>query len=113
MKRLPLLLILFLFLFQPAPILAASWFRTIQIEWGYAPPIEPAVDGFVLYIDGKEVCRFEDAEARTGTCDVIIAAQTTAFTLTASFADGTESPHSAPFEFADTVPAPELMKIIR
>ena len=34
--------------------------------------------------------------------------RTTPFTLTATFADGTESPHSAPFAFTDQLPAPGI-----
>lgn len=105
--------LLALLLLLPAPLLAASWLRTITAEWTYAPPIEPAVDGFQLYNGTAKVCRFEGADTRTGMCDVLISSQTTPFTITATFVDGTESPHSAPFEFSDTVPAPVLIKITR
>ena len=105
--------LLALFLLLPAPLLAASWFRTIQVEWQYTAPIEPPVDGFQLYVGATKVCRFEGADTRAGMCDVLISSPTTAFTLTATFADGSESPHSAPFDFTDTVPAPVLIKITR
>ena len=111
MKRLLTLLALYLLL--PAPLLAASWWRTITAEWQYTPPIGPAVDGFQLYAGAAKACRFEGADTRTGMCDVIVANPTTTFTITATFADGTESPQSPPFEFADTVPAPVLIKITR
>ena len=111
MKRLIFLLALLLLL--PAPLLAASWWRTITVEWQYTPPVEPAVDGFQLYNGTAKVCRFEGESARAGMCDVLVSSPTTAFTLTATFADGSESPHSAPFEFTDTVPAPVLIKITR
>ena len=111
MKRTLTLLVLCLFL--PAPLLAASWWRTITVEWQYAAPIEPAVDGFQLYNGTAKVCRFEGESARAGMCDVLIASQTTPFTITATFADGSESPHSAPFEFTDTVPAPVIKSITR
>ena len=106
-------LLLALLLLLPAPLLAASWWRTITVEWTYAPPVEPAVDGFQLYNGTAEVCRFEGESARAGMCDVLVSSPTTAFTLTATFEDGTESPHSAPFEFADTVPAPVVTTIKR
>ena len=106
-------LLLALLLLLPAPLLAASWLRTITVEWQYTPPVEPAVDGFQLYNGTAEVCRFEGESARGGMCDVLVSSPTTAFTLTATFEDGTESPHSAPFEFTDTVPAPVLIKITR
>lgn len=110
MRTLALFLLIML---VAVPVHAASWWRTVQVEWGYTPPIEPAVDGFSLYTGGKQVCRFEGADVRAGMCDVLIAAPTTPFTLTATFVDGTESPHSDPFEFSDTVPAPVLIKITR
>ena len=106
-------LLLALLLLLPAPLLAASWWRTITVEWTYAPPVEPAVDGFQLYNGTAEVCRFEGESARSGMCDVLVSSPTTAFTLTATFEDGTESPHSAPFDFADTVPAPVVTTIKR
>lgn len=106
-------LLLALLLLLPAPLLAASWLRTITVEWQYTPPVEPAVDGFQLYNGTAEVCRFEGESARAGMCDVLVSSPTTAFTLTATFADGTESPHSAPFEFTDTVPAPVVTTIKR
>lgn len=101
-------LLLALILLLPAPLLAASWWRTITVGWTYAPPVEPAVDGFQLYVGAAKVCRFEGESARAGMCDVLVSSPTTAFTLTATFEDGTESPHSAPFDFADTVPAPVI-----
>ena len=101
-------LLLALILLQPAPLLAASWLRTITVGWTYAPPVEPAVDGFQLYNGTAKVCRFEGESARSGMCDVLVSSPTTAFTLTATFEDGTESPHSAPFDFTDTVPAPVI-----
>ena len=106
-------LLLALLLILPAPLLAASWLRTITVEWQYTPPVEPAVDGFQLYNGTAKVCRFEGESARAGMCDLLVSSPTTAFTLTATLADGTESPHSAPFDFADTVPAPVVTTIKR
>ena len=106
-------LLLSALLILPAPLLAASWWRTITVEWTYAPPVEPTVDGFQLYGPAGQVCRFEGESARKRMCDVLVSSPTTAFTLTATFEDGTESPHSVPFDFADTVPAPVLIKISR
>lgn len=31
------------------PGFAAAWVRSIHVEWTYTPPIEPEVEGFVLY----------------------------------------------------------------
>lgn len=106
-------LLLALLLVLPAPLLAASWLRTITVEWTYAPPVEPAVDGFHLYNGTAKVCRFEGETARAGMCDVLVSSPTTAFTLAATFEDGTESPHSEPFDFTDTVPAPVVTTIKR
>ena len=106
-------LLLALLLLLPAPLLAASWLRTITVEWQYTPPVEPAVDGFQLYNGTTKACRFEGQSARAGMCDVLVSSPATAFTLTATFEDGTESPHSAPFDFADTVPAPVVTTIKR
>lgn len=73
--------------------------RSIHVEWGYTPPSSPAVSGYVLYQEGVKVCTFAGAATMAGDCEVALAKETTAFTLTAAFADSTESPHSAPFLF--------------
>ena len=113
MNRRLLLLALLLLLLLPAPLLAASWFRTIRAEWEYQPPIEPAIDSFVLYRGQNEVCRFEGADTRTGECQVIISAEKTVFWMAVMFEDGTYSPRSADLEFTDAVNAPVLIKITR
>ena len=77
----------------------AVYGRSIHIEWGYTPPTEPAVTGFRLYQEGTGVCDFPGATTSSGDCDVNLVATITNFTLTATFSDGTESPHSAPFAF--------------
>lgn len=81
---------------------------SIHIEWGYTPPSEPAVTGYKLYQEGAAVCTYQGATTMSGDCDVTLAKQVTNFTLTATFADNTESPHSAPFAFdrGDKVPDP-------
>ena len=102
-----------IFLALASPATAASWVRVIHVEWGYTPPIEPAVEGFVLYRASQEVCRWEGADVRAGDCELVISAPSTDFTLTAVFTDGTESPQSAPFTFNDTVSAPSITIISR
>lgn len=92
---------------------AASWFRTISVEWAYQPPIEPAVDSFVLYQGQGEVCRWDGADTRTGECQVIISAEKTTFWMAVMFEDGTYSPRSADLEFVDAVNAPLILKITR
>lgn len=73
--------------------------RSIHVEWGYTPPTEPAVTGFRLYQEGVAVHDWVGADVREGDATVDLTATITAFTLTATFADETESPHSAPFAF--------------
>lgn len=85
--------------------------RSIVVEWGYTPPTSPKVLGFVLYQEGVKVCNFLGDVIVKGECSVNIIKTTTTFTLTASFADGTESPHSAPYNFVINIPAPTDLKI--
>jgi hypothetical protein len=75
------------------------WGRSIHVEWGYTPPNEPEVTGFQLYQEGNASCFWEGADTNAGDCTVVLTAEITNFTLTATFSDGTESPHSAPFAF--------------
>ncbi len=78
---------------------AAATTRTIHVEWGYTLPSTPAVTGFKLYQEGAHVCQTQEPGATAMDCTVTLIADTTNFTLTATFSDGTESPHSAPFPF--------------
>ncbi len=94
----------------PAFVTAATT-QSIHVEWGYTPPSEPAVTGFKLYQEGAFACQTPDAAATAMDCQVALTAETTNFTLTATFNDGTESPHSAPFAFTtptsgETTPPP-------
>jgi PKD repeat protein len=88
-----------LFCFLPACVSAATN-RSIHVEWGYTPPSEPAVAGFKLYQEGTRVCQTGNPAATAMDCPVTLVSDTTSFTLTATFTDGTESPHSAPFPFS-------------
>ena len=74
--------------------------QSIHVEWGYTPPTEPEVTGYILYQEGAAVCQTQNPSATAMDCEVTLTAATTNFTLTATFNDGTESPHSAPFAFA-------------
>ena len=97
---------------EPAPTtVVAGWDRAATVEWGYTPPTDPAVSGFQLYQEGAKACQWAGAETRSGDCSLRIAKRDTPFTLTALFADGTESPHSAPFVFTDVLPAPVLKSL--
>jgi PKD repeat protein len=84
------------------PIFASAATQSIHVEWGYTPPSEPAVTGFKLYQEGVSACQVQDPNATAMDCEVTLTAATTNFTLTASFSDNTESPHSAPFAFTTT-----------
>lgn len=75
--------------------------RSIHVEWGYTPPSAPAVTGFQLYKEGVKSCLWNGATVTVGDCTVELSTKVTNFTLTALFADGTESPHSAVFAFTD------------
>ena len=94
---------------EPPP----GWSRDLRVEWGYTPPVEPVCTGFRLYQQGRAtpVCTFAGGDTRAGDCAATIDRRTTAFTLTATFADNTESPHSAPFAFTDALPAPGVKTI--
>ncbi|PIE60382.1 MAG: hypothetical protein CSA31_02340, partial [Desulfobulbus propionicus] len=78
---------------------AAATDQSIHIEWGYTPPSEPAVSGFKLYKEGSAACEIQNPYATSMDCTVSLEQDTTNFTLTALFEDGSESPHSAPFPF--------------
>ena len=84
------------------PVVAAAGpiTQSIHVEWGYTPPSTPSVTGFKLYQEGVFACQTNDANATAMDCQVTLTAQTTNFTLTAIFSDGTERPHSAPFAFS-------------
>jgi len=83
------------------PVLSvAATTKSIHIEWGYTPPSKPSVTGFKLYQEGVFACKTTIPTATGMDCTVSLIADTTNFTLTATFNDGTESPHSSPFPFS-------------
>jgi len=109
MKKWILLLVL---LAVPMPVQAApEWQRSIQVEWGYEPPTDLIATGFRLYQEGVEVCEWAVPTIRTGDCDVILTQKSTSFTLTATFSDGQESPHSDPYIFVDWGPKPRIIRL--
>lgn len=100
MQRAIFYFLLTLFCCLPAHGLAATTY-TVHAEWtGYTAPTGLTVTGFKLYQEGALACQTQVATATSLDCSVSLTADTTNFTLTAAFADGTESPHSAPFAFA-------------
>lgn len=83
------------------PVLSvAATTKSIHVEWGYTPPSKPSVTGFKLYQEGVFACKTTIPTATGMDCTVSLVANTTNFTLTATFNDGTESPHSSPFPFS-------------
>lgn len=96
-----LVLSLLLAFFCGSPVCAAeAMSQSIHVEWGYTPPSKPKVVGYKLFKEGALACQEMKPMARAMDCTVSLTAQTTDFTLTAVFNDGTESPHSAPFAFS-------------
>lgn len=94
--------ILALLMLCPAWAMATA--RSIHVEWECIQPTRPAVTGFRLYQEGAAVHDWLGADVRAGDATVDLTATSTNFTLTATFADSTESPHSAPFAFDPTTP---------
>ncbi|MGD9948376.1 MAG: PKD domain-containing protein [Desulfobulbus sp.] len=97
-----------LLLLVPGSLFAAEN-RSIHVEWGYTPPSQPSVTGFKLYQEGVLACRSDNPNATALDCTVTLLDNPTNFTLTATFADGTESPHSAPFAFSGTGEASDAL----
>lgn len=93
----------------PVTALSATSY-TIHAEWsGYTAPSGYTVSGFNLYQEGALACQTQGASATSVDCLVSLSADTTNFTLTAAFTNGTESPHSAPFAF--TKPADPVVAL--
>lgn len=81
-------------------VAAAATTATIHAEWtSYTAPSGYTVTGYKLYQEGSPACQASSASATSLDCTVTLASDTTNFTLTAVFSNGTESPHSAPFPF--------------
>ncbi|NLC30864.1 MAG: hypothetical protein GX765_02310, partial [Candidatus Moranbacteria bacterium] len=85
-------------------IASASTVISIHVEWDYyTPPTELAVTGFRLYREGVSIADFVGADLTQSDCNLVIYSDfrpVQNFTLTVLFADGTESPHSAPYPFS-------------
>ena len=87
---------------------AAGRTRTLHAAWSYDQPAEPVCTGYQLYRQGQDlpaapVCTFTGGDTRAGDCIVELMTGPNLFTLTATFADGSESSHSAPFLITPTV----------
>lgn len=89
--------------------------KSIHTEWGYAPPSSPAVTGYKFYQEGKLVYTAPGAAITAADFPVILSTKNTVFTMTAAFADNTESEQSAPFTFVYTgplQPGPAIKSVI-
>jgi len=96
MKRVVGLLIWALLLILAHPVLGAS----IHVEWEFTLISDGvAGSGFKLYQEGVSVCQTIDPQKREMDCYVTLPASIISYTLTATFVDGTESPHSIPYQF--------------
>ena len=105
-------LLILLLIFAPVFALAApGWQRNLTVEWEYTPPGDMPHTGFKLYQDGAAVCTWATAIVRIGSCDVTLVNKSTTFTLTATFADGEESSHSAPYVLNDWGPKPNIISL--
>lgn len=71
--------------------------QSIHVEWGYTPPTEPAVTSYRLYQNGQAVTTWTGATTAEGDVTLSSLEIGDSFTLTALFADDTESPHSFPY----------------
>ncbi|WP_310600900.1 PKD domain-containing protein [Desulfobulbus sp.] len=93
---------LFLLLSSIVPGLALAT-PSIRVEWGYIPPAIPSITAFHVYANGKLLCTSENADAISMECPTSLpVGTTTSVTLTVTFADETESPHSDPIEVTVT-----------
>lgn len=93
------LLVAFALLSLPVLAGAAINDHTIQIEFifDYQAITDKTVTGYRLYKEGELVCETYSPEAQYFDCVVTSSTGVFDFTLTASYDNGTESPHSAPF----------------
>jgi PKD repeat protein len=98
------LLLILLCILSPTCV-SATTSQTIQAEWNsYTPPAGRTVTAFKLYQEGLFVCQTTVRTATAMDCTVMLTNDTTNFTLTAVFDDGTESPHSSPTPYTLTSP---------
>ena len=106
-----LLFLLFLFVLIPG-ISSAAESRSLDIEFAFSDPGNPASQliGYRLYKEDLQVCETDDPGATRIACDLFTEDGTFDFTLTAFYADGSESPPSPPFPFiieSTTAPPPD------
>ncbi|WP_459947196.1 PKD domain-containing protein [Desulfocastanea catecholica] len=76
--------------------------RNLEIEFAFKAPDDPVkqVLGYRLYKEGKQVCETNEPNVFKMNCALLLEEDTHGFTLAAYYSNETESPRSAPFEFA-------------
>ena len=100
MKQVILRTILVLFCCIPSLSFAATTTHTIHAAWSaYTAPSGYTLTGFKLYQEGVQACQTTNTAATSLDCTVSLSTDSTSFTLTATFSNGTESSHSTPFAF--------------
>jgi hypothetical protein len=97
-----LLFFLFLFLVLIMPTISVgAETHTMEVEFSFTAPDDPAKQllGYRLYKEGEQVCETSDPNTSKVTCEILTEDGTFDFTLTAYYADSTESPASPSFPF--------------
>ena len=104
MKKLIVLFFITLGFFIPGYCLAAT--HDIHIDWSYDSQLAEGktLAGYHLYKEGIETCTSTTPVATSMDCVFNSEDGTFQFTLTAFYADGSESPHSSPYTFILTSP---------
>ena len=101
-----LLCLLFVFFLSPV-ITNAAVTKTLEVEFAFSDPGNPQQPlGYSLYKDGTRVCQTSEPSASRISCSLTTEPGTFNFSLTASYANGGESPPSAnfPFTISSTTP---------
>jgi PKD repeat protein len=79
---------------------SAATTQSITAQWSkYTAPSGYTLAGYRLYQEGQLACQTSSSTATSLGCQVSMSTTSASFTLTAAFANGTESPHSSPFTF--------------
>jgi len=95
-----LFLLLILLLTIPG-ISAAAELRTLEIDFAFTLPDDPAKDltGYTIYQNGEPACEAETTSTTTLSCELLTEDGTFDFALAATYTDNTESPQSPIFPY--------------
>ena len=96
-----LLCLLFILFFCPITAHAAVT-KTLEVDFTFSDASNKQLLGYKLYKEGTKVCQTNDASASKISCNLTTDPGTFDFTLTAHYADGSESPPSPFFSCAIT-----------